>query len=295
MTDPHPRHPRQPTASQPPATANAPVAAHTAAFIAAIRDRTPARLLLERRGGSYRTSDQLALREDHAAAVDAVWRAFDPHRDWPADFRERWNFVEAASAATTKEDHIRRPDLGRVFSCDSAAKVVIACPHGADLQIVVGDGLSAGAIAKQVPRLLPLVAAAAARRDWSVGRPILVRHCRVGILNQVGAMLSPRVAVLLIGERPGLRTAESLSAYMAYRPAADHTDAHRNLVSNIHAAGSSPDQAAERITVIVAEMLRLATSGPAIKEVLGQHATLASPQRTTAHTMPSRPSPEPPP
>lgn len=286
--------PPQPTEPRPLAATGIPADPQTAALVAAIRGRTPARLLLERRGGSYRTSDQLALREDHAAAVDAVWRAFDPHRDWPADFRDRWDFVETTSAAATKEDHIRRPDLGRVFSNDAAGQLAIACPHGADLQVVVGDGLSAGAVAMQVPRLLPLLAAAAARRGWSFGRPILVRHCRVGILNQVGVILSPRVAVLLVGERPGLRSAESLSAYMAYRPAADHNDAHRNLVSNIQAAGSSPDQAAERITAIAAEMLRLETSGPSIKEVLGQHATL-SPSAPPSRALPPRHPPEHPP
>jgi ethanolamine ammonia-lyase small subunit len=269
MTEQPPKHPAEP---RPPAVPGITADPQTTALVEAIRGRTPARLLLERRGGSYRTRDQLTLREDHAAAVDAVWRAFDPDRDWPADFRDRWDFVETTSAATTKEDHIRRPDLGRAFSTDSAGQLAIACPHGADLQVVVGDGLSAGAVAVQVPRLLPMLAAAAARCGWSFGRPILVRHCRVGILNQVGAILSPRVAVLLVGERPGLRSAESLSAYMAYRPTADHNDAHRNLVSNIHAAGSSPDHAAERITAIAGEMLRLKTSGPSIKEVLRSEA-----------------------
>lgn len=254
----------------PPAVAGMTDDPRVAALVAAIRSRTPARILLERRGGSYRTRDQIALREDHAAAVDAVWRAFDARRDWPAGFRDAWDFVEAASAAATKEEHIRRPDLGRTFSSAAAAQVAAACPHGPDLQVVVGDGLSAGAVATQVPGLLPLLASAAAQRGWSFGRPILVRHCRVGILNQVGAMLAPRVAVLLVGERPGLRSAESLSAYMAYRPAPHHTDAHRNLVSNIHAAGTPAERAAARITAIAAEMIRLETSGPAIKEVIGQ-------------------------
>jgi len=266
--------PTQPAEPRPPATEGLPADlqtdAQTAALIAAIRDRTPARLLLERRGGSYRTRDQLALHEDHAAAVDAVWRTFDPQRDWPADFCERWCFVDAASAAATKEDHIRRPDLGRIFSTAAATAVASSCPHAADMQVVVGDGLSAGAVARQVPRLLPLLADAASRHGWSFGRPILVRHCRVGILNQVGAILAPRVAVLLVGERPGLRSAESLSAYMAYRPAAEHTDAHRNLVSNIHAAGTPPEHAAERIAALAAEMMRLETSGPLVKEVIGQ-------------------------
>ena len=95
----------------------------------------------------------------------------------------------------------------------------------------------------------------------------------MGILNQVGAILSPQVAVLLVGERPGLRSVESLSAYMAHRPAPHHTDAHRNLVSNIHAAGTPPERAAERIAAIAAEMMRLETSGTLVKEVLGQTTT----------------------
>lgn len=87
-------------------------------------------------------------------------------------------------------------------------------------------------------------------------------------MNAIGGILGPRVAVLLVGERPGLRFADSLSAYLAWRPAEHHTDADRNLVATIHAAGTPPDRAAERIIALVAEMMRLGTSGPVIKEVL---------------------------
>jgi ethanolamine ammonia-lyase small subunit len=83
----------------------------------------------------------------------------------------------------------------------------------------------------------------------------------VGILNEIGELLNPRVAVLLIGERPGLATAESLSAYMAYRPRAEHSDANRNLVSNIHARGLSPKDAAARILNLAAQMMKMGTSG----------------------------------
>lgn len=242
------------------------IRAESASLVAAIRERTPARLLLERRGGSYRTRDQVVLREDHAAAVDAVWKPFDPETDWNPDFRRRWTFLETTSAAETREVYIRRPDLGRSLAAAAAARVAAECRPGADLQIVVGDGLSAAAVAVQVPLLLPLLAAEAGARGWSLGRPILVRHCRVGILNHLGAILSPRVAVLLLGERPGLRCVESLSAYMAFRPAPHHTDAHRNLVSNIHAAGTPPDQAADRIMRLVEAIIRQGTSGPIVKE-----------------------------
>jgi ethanolamine ammonia-lyase small subunit len=93
-----------------------------------------------------------------------------------------------------------------------------------------------------------------------------VRHCRVGVLNDVGEALSPGVVVLLIGERPGLATAESLSAYLAYRPRAGHTDAQRNLISNIHARGVGLDEAAARVAGLCAQMFRLGTSGVAVKE-----------------------------
>ena len=255
-------------------------------MLAAIRSRTPARLMLARQGGSYTTRVQVGLRQDHAAAMDAVWREVAPQTDWGAAFCTQWQIVETTSAAATKEEYLRRPDLGRIFSVASAADVAAGCPAGADLQIVLGDGLSASAAVRQVPILLPLVAALAKAQGWSLGRPIFVRSCRVGILNAVGELLKPRVVVLLIGERPGLQTAESLSAYLAFRPTTGHTDAHRNVISNIHAAGTPPAQAAERIVALATEMVRCASSGPAIKEQLSpQYAGLLP--RSRLDTRPS--------
>ena len=106
----------------------------------------------------------------------------------------------------------------------------------------------------------------ARRRGWRLGQPFVIRHGRVGVLNEIGAILDPAVAVLLIGERPGLATAESLSAYMAYRPRPGHDDSRRNLISNIHARGIPPDQAALRIVRLAEQMIRLGTSGVAVKE-----------------------------
>ena len=98
-------------------------------------------------------------------------------------------------------------------------------------------------------------------RGWTVGNPFVIRHCRVGVLNEIGELLAPKVAVLLIGERPGLATAESLSAYMAYRPGKSHTDANRNLISNIHSRGLKPQAAADRILNFAAQMMALRISG----------------------------------
>ena len=124
------------------------------------------------------------------------------------------------------------------------------------------------AVAAQVPALLPLLDEGARARAWTVGNPFLIRHCRVGVLNEIGELLAPKVAVLLIGERPGLATAESLSAYMAYQPRAADTDANRNLISNIHSRGLSPQTAAERILSLAAQMMAQRMSGFSIREQL---------------------------
>src|SRR5262249_59116885 len=122
-----------------------------------------------------------------------------------------------------------RPDLGRRFDDASREEVLRRCTTDADIQITIGDGLSVTAVRAQVPELLPLLHEGALSRGWTVGQSFVVRHCRVGILNEIGGLLSPQIAILLIGERPGLATAESLSAYMAYQPNPNHTDADRNL------------------------------------------------------------------
>jgi ethanolamine ammonia-lyase small subunit len=115
---------------------------------------------------------------------------------------------------------------------------------------------------------LPLLHEGAKTRDWSLGEIFVIRHCRVGILNELGELLEPRVAILLIGERPGLATAESLSAYMAYRPRSSDTDANRNLISNIHARGVSTEQAVQRILNLAAAMIQTQKSGCQLREDL---------------------------
>lgn len=232
----------------------------------AARARTPARILVGRAGGSYRTSTLLELRRDHASARDAVGAEFDLISDLGAELVERFGLFEISTRAATKQEYLVRPDLGRSLADDAKAAVVRDCPRDADLQVVIGDGLSAAAVRAQVPSLLPLLEQEAGRRGWRFGRPFFVRHCRVGVLNDVGEVLGPAVVVLLIGERPGLATAESLSAYLAYRPRAGHDDSRRNLISNIHARGVSPDRAAPRIAELAAQMIRLGISGVEVKE-----------------------------
>lgn len=233
-----------------------------------VRAQTPARLLAGRSGAAYRTSTQLELREAHAAARDAVRAEMNLLTDLGNDFVRKWNLFEVCSRAASKDEYLLRPDLGRHLNDASRAELRKRCATGHDLQIVIGDGLSVTAVAMQVPQLLPLLSEGAKTRGWSVGEIFVIRYCRVGILNELGELLGPKVAVLLIGERPGLATAESLSAYMAYQPKAPDTDANRNLISNIHARGVSTEQAAQRILSLAGSMMNTRTSGCQLREEL---------------------------
>ena len=162
----------------------------------------------------------------------------DLQKDLGADFVQRWNLFAVSTMAASKDEYLQRPDLGRRLDDDARNQLAARCPTEADLQIVIGDGLSVTAISSQVPPLLPLLAEKAQSLGWKMGQPFAIHYCRVGVMNDVGELLKAKVVVLLIGERPGLATAESLSAYMAYQPRAGHNDSNRNLISNIHRARS---------------------------------------------------------
>ncbi len=233
-----------------------------------VRARTPARLLAGRSGAAYKTNTQLELREAHAAARDAVRAELSLLSDLGEEFVRKWNLFEVCSRATSKDEYLLRPDSGRHLNEVSRAEVTQRCTPGRDLQIMIGDGLSVTAVLRQVPQLLPVLYEGARTRGLSVGEIFVIRYCRVGILNEIGELLEPKVAILLIGERPGLATADSLSAYMAYQPKASDTDANRNLISNIHARGVSPERAAHRILNLAALMMKTHESGYQLREEL---------------------------
>ena len=162
---------------------------------------------------------------------------------------------EVSTLATSKDEYLLRPDLGRNFSNDTAAQIQQECPAKADLQVIIGDGLSVTAVASQVPGPAAVDRQACQRAPMDPGtslrRPLLSRRHH----EPVGELLNPKVVLLLIGERPGLATAESLSAYMAFNPRNGDNDAHRNLISNIHARGVSADAAAIRIINLAQSMM----------------------------------------
>jgi ethanolamine ammonia-lyase small subunit len=230
------------------------------------RLRTPARILTGRAGASYRTATWIELRADHAAARDAVFAPLDIVKDLGEVFVTHWKLFEVTTLAQTKNEYLLRPDLGRLLSPSAKTELSGRREPGIAFQVIISDGLSATAVRAQVPALLPMLAEEAHRRGWRFGQPFVIRHGRVGVLNDVGDVLDAVVVVLLIGERPGLATAESLSAYMAYRPRAGDDDSRRNLISNIHARGINPLQAADRIARFAEQMMTVKMSGVRLKE-----------------------------
>lgn len=235
---------------------------------------TPARIFRGNVGTSYQTNTQLELSLDHAFAVDAVQQTADLNDLFSQEFIHRWQLFATQSQATSKQHYLLRPDFGRRLSASSKADIVAACPPAQDLQIVIGDGLSCAAIKAQVPALMPILVTGARAVGISVGRTFFVKFCRVGVLNDIGPLLRARVVILLIGERPGLATAESLSAYMAFAPNGQHTDAQRNLLSNIHGRGISHQDAATRILRLAQAMLKGQVSGVQLKETAEPAAPL---------------------
>ena len=196
----------------------------------------------------------------------AVRTELELDKQLAADFVNRWDLFEVCTRAKSKDEFLLRPPLGRSFSEASRSDLLKRCRPTNDLQIAIGDGLSVAAVSAQIPILLPLLYQGAKARGWTVGQSFVIRHCRVGILNEIGELLRPRVAILLIGERPGLATAVSLSAYLAYCPLAAHTDADRNLISNIHDRGVKADAAASRILNLAAQMMKAKGSGSQLRE-----------------------------
>jgi ethanolamine ammonia-lyase small subunit len=255
---------------------------------AAVGAVTNARLFIPGGPSSYDTASWLALRADHAAARDAVRSELDLDLDGPG--LGAWVAARGAvvvdSAAADGPTHLLRPDLGRRLSGASRRRLVaaVAAPVAAggaeagvdadggeaDLALVVADGLSAVAVDAHAAALADALLAGAAERGWHVrDPPVVVRRGRVGILNELGPILAARVVVLVIGERPGLAAADSLSAYLAHRPGPGATDADRNLVSGIRERGTPIPAAARRILDLAGLLLAAGRSGVEVKERLG--------------------------
>lgn len=221
---------------------------------------TPARLALGRAGSRPRTASALDFRADHARARDAVHGTFS--EGFLAALRAR-EFLFVRSAATDKATYLRRPDLGRALAEGEDARIAAARVPGAVAQIVVSDGLSARAAEAQLARLWPALVRGLARLG-PLARPVAVTLGRVAIADRICEASGARLAVHLIGERPGLRAAESLGCYLTLAPGPATTDADRKCLSNVHARGLPPDEAGAAIVEVCERILRAGSSGTSV-------------------------------
>ncbi|WP_410479186.1 ethanolamine ammonia-lyase subunit EutC [Pseudomonas sp. P108] len=234
-----------------------------------LRRLTPARIALGRTGTSLPTTAQLDFQFAHAQARDAVHLPFD-HAGLSAQLTERGReSLLLHSAAVDRNSYLQRPDLGRKLSDESAQALrEYAAAHsgGVDLAIVVADGLSALAVHRHTLPFLNRLEEQISDDGWSVAPVILVEQGRVAVGDEIGQLLGAKMLVMLIGERPGLSSPDSLGLYFTYNPKIGLTDAYRNCISNVRLEGLSYGMAAHRLLYLMREACRRQLSGVNLKD-----------------------------
>lgn len=241
----------------------------------ALRNLTPARIALGRTGTSLPTGAQLDFQYAHAQARDAVHLPFD-HAGLRQQLEARGReSLLLHSAASDRHQYLQRPDLGRRLSEESAQRLrehAQANPGGVDLAIVVADGLSALAVHRHTLPFLARFEEQAAADGWRCAPVALVEQGRVAVGDEVGELLGARMTVMLIGERPGLSSPDSLGLYFTYAPKVGLTDAYRNCISNVRLEGLSYGMAAHRLLYLMREACRRQLSGVNLKDEAEVHS-----------------------
>ncbi len=224
-----------------------------------MRAKTAARLGVWRAGPRPRTNTLLRFRADHATAMDAVFT------DVPEELLEEVGLFSVETLCTSKDMYLTRPDLGRKFSEETVAELKKRCKMNPDVQILVSDGLSSTSVVANIKDILPAIMQGLKGAGINAGTPFFIKHGRVGAMDAVSEILGAKVTVILLGERPGLATGESMSAYMTYGGYVGIPEASRTVVSNIHKHGTNPAEAGAFIAELCGRMLREKASGLDLK------------------------------
>ena len=222
---------------------------------ARMKQKTPARLGMGKAGARYKTLTMLRFRADHAAAQDAVFSEVD------AEFAKRHDLLPTKTCCESKDEYLTRPDLGRRFDEHNAKAIKGVIDRPPQVQIVIGDGLSAAAIeANAVDCLLALKDGLKAK-GISTGKDIFVKYCRVGAGDAIGDITGCQLVCMLVGERPGLVTDKSMSIYITYGPHTGVSESSRTVISNIHAQGTPAVEAGAYAAELIEKILRKKVSG----------------------------------
>lgn len=235
---------------------------------------TPARIALGRTGSGLPTDATLNLALAHAQARDAVHASLDVEELAAALQTSGLETLPVASRAVSRQSYLLRPDLGRQLDAESRKTIAAARQtYAPDLALVIADGLSARAVhahaATFVASLLPYIR----KQKWTLSPVILVTQGRVAIGDEIGALLGSRLALVMIGERPGLSSPDSLGLYVTYGPEPGRQDSQRNCISNIHGAGMSADEAAYRASWLIGQAFTRQLTGVSLKDESGTYLT----------------------
>lgn len=224
-----------------------------------MKQATPARLGVWRAGPRYKTETLLRFRADHAVAMDAVFT------DVSEEFLKEMNLFSVKTLCRNKDEFLTRPDLGRKFDDETVKIIKEKCVKAPQVQIYVADGLSSTAIEANIRDILPAITQGLEGYGVKVGTPFFVKYGRVPSMDVISEATGADVTCVLIGERPGLATGESMSAYMAYKATVNMPEARRTVVSNIHKGGTPAVEAGAHIAHILKQMLDKKASGIDLK------------------------------
>jgi ethanolamine ammonia-lyase small subunit len=231
-----------------------------------LRKHTPARIALGRAGSSLPTAELLAFAADHAEARDAVFARLNVPSLTDELAPLKLPVLALQTRAADREMYLKRPDLGRRLDEESAAEVSSITTTEVDVSLIVGDGLSALAAQRHAAAVLNHLVPLLRGRGFSLGPICIVTQARVAIQDEIGSLLRARVAVILIGERPGLSCSDSLGGYLVHGPSIGKTDAQRNCISNIRSEQLNPSAAAAALSWLIEEALVRRISGVGLKD-----------------------------
>jgi ethanolamine ammonia-lyase small subunit len=227
--------------------------------LAELLTTTTARIGVGRAGPRPRTTALLRFQADHAVTQDAI------HSRVGEELKERFGLFTVRTMPADKAEYLLRPDLGRRLTDEAKATIAERCVKQPQVQLVVGDGLSADAIEHNLPAILPVLEQGLASAGISVGTTFFVEFARVGVINDINEVVGADVVVILIGERPGLGIADAMSAYLGWRPGPGKTDAHRDLICMItDHGGINPLEAGAYLVELIRRVLAAQASGVAL-------------------------------
>ena len=223
---------------------------------------TNARIGVGRAGARPKTPNLLLFQADHGVTQDAIYGVVAD------ETKDGLNLFSVSSRASDRAEYLLRPDLGRLLTDEAKATIAERCRKNPDVQICVGDGLSAAAITNNLANIYPVIEQGLTSAGLVLGTPFFIENCRVGVMNDVNTIVQANVLILLIGERPGLGIADAMSVYMGFDPQPGKSDADRDLICMITThGGTNPLEAGAYVVEVVKKMIQHGASGVKLREL----------------------------